>query len=225
MKKIHLLICTIALVLASCTSSNEEKAEKLIKDSLIGTLYHPESYEPISTRVDSAFIDLDGLAHFGQVLDELVELLKNEQEYQRRYRSAESSMSIYAPNGWYYDEHSRVQYNHYKSERNEYKAKLEKIAPKIRASLTSVREASQYVYTDEFTCWVITHKFRSMNGANTMSIPGEAVFFCDIEFTRCGDAIKKETSDQLFKYINKISETENDEDLKELLESSLYSFF
>ena len=40
-----------ALVITSCTPSNEEKAEKLVKETLKDYLYHPDSYEPISTRL------------------------------------------------------------------------------------------------------------------------------------------------------------------------------
>ena len=60
MKKviITLLFCAIALIMTSCTLSNERKAEKLVKETLKNYLYHPNSYEPISTRVDSMFIDV-----------------------------------------------------------------------------------------------------------------------------------------------------------------------
>ena len=60
-KVIALLFCAIALVITSCTPSNEEKAEKLVKETLKDYLYHPDSYEPISTRVDSMFIDFPEL--------------------------------------------------------------------------------------------------------------------------------------------------------------------
>lgn len=50
MKKLQLLFCAVALIMISCTLSNEEKAEKLIQESLKGTLYHPESYKSISTQ-------------------------------------------------------------------------------------------------------------------------------------------------------------------------------
>ena len=38
MKKLQLLFCAVALIMISCTLSNEEKAEKLIQESLKGTL-------------------------------------------------------------------------------------------------------------------------------------------------------------------------------------------
>ena len=47
---ITLLSCAVALVMTSCTLSNEEKAEKLVKETLKDYLYHPDSYEPISTK-------------------------------------------------------------------------------------------------------------------------------------------------------------------------------
>ena len=97
------------------------KAEKLIQESLKGTLYHPDSYEPISTRVDSAFINFEQLATFGEICEELTDLLDKESEYQREMLSAERSKSIYAPNGWYYDSHSQTMYNQYKQEYEEYK--------------------------------------------------------------------------------------------------------
>ena len=57
MKKaiVTLSLCTVALIMTSCTLSNEEKAEKLVKETLKDYLYHPDSYEPISTKVDSMF--------------------------------------------------------------------------------------------------------------------------------------------------------------------------
>lgn len=221
MKKLKLLFCAVALVFTSCTLSNEDKAEKLIKESLKGTLYHPESYEPISTRVDSAFINFEQLATFGEICEELTDLLDKESEYQREMLSAERSKSIYAPNGWYYDSHSQTMYNQYKQEFEENKAKLEKIAPKIATTIDELKEVSKNIYSEEFTGWIVTHRFTSKNGANTMTIPGNMIFVCDTEFTRCSNGIDYDAFEKTFKLIKKVSEAETDEDLKELfLEST-----
>lgn len=221
MKKLKLLFCAIALVLTSCTLSNEDKAEKLIKESLKGTLYHPESYEPISTRVDSAFINIENLVKVGELFEELGNLLIKESEYQREMLSAERSKSIYAPSGWYYDSHSQTMYNQYKQEFEENKAKLEKIAPKIATTIDELKEVSKNIYSEEFTGWIVTHRFTSKNGANTMTIPGNMIFVCDTEFTRCSNGIDYDAFEKTFKLIKKVSEAEIDEDLKELfLEST-----
>lgn len=221
MKKLKLLFCAVALVLTSCTLSNEDKAEKLIKESLKGTLYHPESYEPISTRVDSAFINIENLVKVGELFEELGNLLIKESEYQREMLSAERSKSIYAPSGWYYDSHSQTMYNQYKQEFEENKAKLEKIAPKIATTIDELKKVSKNIYSEEFTGWIVTHRFTSKNGANTMTIPGNMIFVCDTEFTRCSNGIDYDAFEKTFKLIKKVSEAETDEDLKELfLEST-----
>ena len=221
MKKLKLLFCAVALVFTSCTLSNEDKAEKLIKESLKGTLYHPESYEPISTRVDSAFINIENLVKVGELFEELGNLLIKESEYQREMLSAERSKSIYAPSGWYYDSHSQTMYNQYKQEFEENKAKLEKIAPKIATTIDELKEVSKNIYSEEFTGWIVTHRFTSKNGANTMTIPGNMIFVCDTEFTRCSNGIDYDAFEKTFKLIKKVSEAETDEDLRELfLEST-----
>lgn len=225
MKKLQLLFCAVALIFTSCTLSNEEKAEKLIQESLKGTLYHPDSYEPISTRVDSAFINFEQLATFGEICEELTDLLDKEQEFQRNLKSAESTMSIYAPTRYYYSEHSRVEYNQHKQEYEEYKAKLEKLTPKIDSALSELRKVSNDIYTEEFTGWIVSHRFTSKNGANTMTMPGDMVFVCDTEFTRCGNGMDSDAFEKLFKFIKKISEAETDEELKEEIMESKYSPF
>lgn len=217
MKKFQLLLCTFAVLLASCTSSNEEKAEKLIKESLNTTLYHPETYEPISTRIDSAFINFENLAKVGEILTELGDLFQKQQEYKLKCKQAESSMSIYAPTYYSYSEHSRVQYNQYKQEFEEYQAKLNKITPKIDAAITALKEVVKNIYTDEFTGWLVSHRFKSMNGAETMTLSGDMVFVCDKEFTCCGSGMEIEDFNKLFKLINNFSETEDIDDLKEAI--------
>lgn len=225
MKKILLLVSAVTLIFASCSLSNEEKAEALIKETLKGTLYHPESYKPISTRVDSAFINFEGMAKFGEICEELEELLDKEQEYQRKYKLAESLMSIYAPNHFYYTEHERVEYNQHKQECEEYKTKLKKLTPKISSAIRELREVSKNIYTEEFTGWFITHRFTSKNGANTMTIHGEVIFVSDVEFTHCGDGMDPNIFEELFKCLIKISETETDDDLKEILLESKEDIF
>ena len=64
-----------ALVITSCTLSNEEKAEKLVKETLKDYLYHPDSYEPISTRVDSMFIDVTTIEPIMKISDEIKNLI------------------------------------------------------------------------------------------------------------------------------------------------------
>lgn len=64
MKKV--IIVLSLSIMASCTS-NEKKAEDLIKDKLISL----DSYEPISTKVDSAFIDMAAIDPIIEICHEI----------------------------------------------------------------------------------------------------------------------------------------------------------
>ena len=88
----------------------EEKAEKLVKETLKDYLYHPDSYEPISTRVDSMFIDVTTIEPIMKISDEIKNLISKINRCERKIESAESSMDIFAPNG-YSSQYSRGEYS------------------------------------------------------------------------------------------------------------------
>ena len=78
------LLCAVALIMSSCAFSNEQKAEKLIKETLKDYLYHPDSYEPISTKVDSMFIDPVTIASIMKISDEIKDFLVENMHVQRK---------------------------------------------------------------------------------------------------------------------------------------------
>ena len=75
MKK-FIYLSFLTLVLVACSQSQEKKAEALIKESLKKSLYKPETYKPVETKVDSAFAPYDDPAFF----EELAELEKMKAE-------------------------------------------------------------------------------------------------------------------------------------------------
>lgn len=94
MKKAKLLLWTLALVMISCTPSNEEKAEKLMQQTVKEYLYHPKSYEPISTRVDSMFIDVTAIEPIMGNSKEIIKLIEKIQRTESDINSAETEMDI-----------------------------------------------------------------------------------------------------------------------------------
>lgn len=68
MKMSFFLIVGI-LAFASCAHSPEEKANALIEASLKKSLYHPETYDPAETLVDSAFTPFDDPVFYEKALD------------------------------------------------------------------------------------------------------------------------------------------------------------
>lgn len=128
MKNVYtLLFCVVALIMTSCTLSNDEKAEKLVKETLKDYLYHPDSYEPLSTRVDSMFIDVTAIEPIMEISNEIRDLIYKINNCERKIESAESSMDIYAPDGYYYSQFSRGQY-----------ARAKKKKKKLNLILTSI---------------------------------------------------------------------------------------
>ena len=65
MKKIFYL-ALVAIVMVACGQSQEQKAEYLIKESLKKSLYKPETYKPVETKVDSAFAPCHDRRNGGQ---------------------------------------------------------------------------------------------------------------------------------------------------------------
>ena len=178
------LFILLAVFMTSCTLSNEEKAEKLIKETLEGYLYHPDSYEPLSTRVDSMFIDVTVIEPIMEVSDEIKDLISKINECEGEIESAETSMDIWAPDG-YSSQYSRGEYARAKKDKQEAKSDLDKYTRKLSEQLVSLKENVAACQKGEFTGWVVSHRFRSLNGAGSMTIPGEMIFFCDEEFTTC----------------------------------------
>ncbi len=215
MKK-YTLLCIIALILCSCSTSNEKKAEKLIAKSLKGSLYHPDTYEPISTKVDSAFVNFENLIILGDLCDELSVLKQKQDKLKEEQKSVERRMSIYAPDGQFRVERHRVAYEQCKEEYDELSKKLNKITPKIANTISSIKETSTNLYSEEFTGWVITHRFTSKNGANTITLPSNMVFICDKEFTNCGNGIEFDFFNEFILLINKIQELDDEEILEEV---------
>lgn len=181
---ITLLLCAIASVMASCTLSNEEKAEKLIKETLNSYLYHPDSYEPLSTRVDSAFIDVTAIKPIMEISEEIKDLMPKINDCEREIESAESSMDLWAYDG-YSTQYSRGEYARAKKEKERAKADLDKYTKRLAGQIASLKEYVSKFHKGIFSGWAVSHRFRSLNGAGSMTIPEEMIFFCDKDFTTC----------------------------------------
>lgn len=213
MKKIivTLSICAVALIMASCTLSNKDKAERLVKETLKDYLYHPDSYEPISTSIDSMFVDVATIEPIMETSGKISDLISKINKCEMSIKFAESSMDIFTPNG-YSSQFSRGEYVRAKKEKEEAKSDLDKYTKKLSEELTSLKENVTKYHKNEFTGWVVSHRFRSLNGEGSMTIPGEMIFFCDKEFTTCvGYEARK--LEEFTKILNTVDEAISDEDI------------
>ena len=213
MKKhtIPLLFCVVALIMYSCTLSNEEKAEKLIKETLKDYLYHPDSYKSISTRVDSMFIDVATIEPIMEISDEIKDLIYKINRREGEIESAESSMDLWAPRD-YSSQYSRGEYARAKKEKEKAKSDLDKYTKKLSEQLASLKENVAKYHKGEFSGWAVSHRDRSLNGAGSMTIPGEMIFFCDEEFTACV-GYDTDKFEDFAKILEVVDEATSDEDI------------
>lgn len=219
-KVITLLFCAVTLIMASCALSNEKKAEKLVKKTLKDYLYHPDSYEPISTRVDSMFIDITTIKPIMEISDDIEDLMSKINRCKSDIESAESSMDLWAPDG-YSSQYSRGNYARAKKEKEESKHDLNKYTKKLSERLVSLKENVAKYHKGEFTGWAIIHRYRSLNGAGSMIIIGDVIAFCDEEFTTCVCYNVDEFED-FVKTLKAVDDATSDEDIIDYFESNKY---
>ncbi len=216
MKKLFVLL---ALIMTSCTPSNEEKAEKLIKETLKDYLYHPDSYEPISTKVDSTFIDATTIEPIMKISDEIKDLILQINKCKRKIILAESSMDIWAPDG-YSSQFSRGNYARAKKDKEQAKSALDKYTKKLSEQIASLKENVAKYHKGEFTGWVVSHRFRSLNGEGSMTIPEEMIIFCDEAFSTCF-GYKIEEFEAFAKILEAVVEATSDADIIDYFRENL----
>jgi hypothetical protein len=155
MKNNLLSIFIILLIVVSC-QSKEEKAAKLIKEDMYRTLYDFSSYEPIETKVDSAFTTIYhdsiilGYAYLSK------EYLEKVNESLDKTKEAQSSMEIWSNSYSSFGEYK------YKNARNEFNTSLEKAKEymsEIKVLQNSIKKRTTEFKTT-FYGWQAKHKFR-----------------------------------------------------------------
>ena len=175
MKK-FILVFSVALLFISCGQSPEEKANALIKTELRKSLFKPDTYNPIETKLDSAFAPYDDPTLYKK-LEELYKLASEAEDLDLKMKHAKSSMSIWS--GPYSSSFSRNQYNEAKKDFNEAKSKLDKLKEKGQNKYNEITEI--LVQKPKFIGYLATHNYRADNNAGNTLI-GNDVFFIDPEF-------------------------------------------
>ncbi|MBO2526296.1 MAG: hypothetical protein ILP24_06620 [Paludibacteraceae bacterium] len=176
MKK-FVLLGFAALVFVGCTVSPEKKAASIVEKAVKESLYHPNSYDPIGTIVDSAFAPMDDPNFFEKTL-KLYELGVEMDDCDREMKHAKSSMAIWCDS---YDAFSRNEYNEAKEEYEKYETKMEtlqKKGEKLGEELKGIAQQGR-----SFIGWKVTHSYRAQNNAG-LTLIGETVFILDPDMTQ-----------------------------------------
>lgn len=217
------LLVLVAVIMTSCTLSNEQKAERLVKETLKNYLYHPDSYESTSIRVDSIFIDVTTITPIMEIGKEIKDLMRKIKRCEREVESAESDMDIYEPRG-YSSQYLRNKYARAKKEKEKAESDLEKYTKKLLGQFVSLKENVAKYHKGEFTGWVVYHRYKCLNKAGTTTVVGDMVFFCDKEFADC-EWYEDDEIDNFLKMVKAVEEATSDEDIIDYFEENSFLLF
>ena len=174
--KNFVLVFSIAVLFISCVQSPEDKANALIKADLRKSLFKPDTYKPIETKLDSAFSPYDDPTLYAK-MEELMKMAPELETLDFKMRSAKSSMSIFS--GPYMTAFSRNEYNEAKKNYDEAQSRYNKLKEKGQAKYQELAEL--LAQKPKFIGYKATHNYRADNNAGNTLI-GNSVFFIDPEF-------------------------------------------
>ena len=211
----------MALLIASCAPTNEERAEKLVSDCIKDYLTYPDSYESISTKIDSTRVNVSKIEDILEQTKEVASLDSKIRSLEFDVESAQSTMEIYTPDGYYYSDFQRGQYNRAKAEYEKHKTNLQQSTAKLQSKVQDLRVAAENLYDAENNGWIVTHRYRSKGDNGEQLPPQEMVFFCDLEFNHCQGWMSQQY-EFITKILNYIVESESDEELLDNLRGVQY---
>ena len=177
-KVIGFILCL--MVLGACSRTQEEKANLLIKEDIQKVLVKPDTYEPIETKLDSAFAPYETPEFMENTL-KCVQLFMKIKEYKEKIKVAKSMMTIYEDNlGFPY---FKNEYNEYKAEYKEATNKRNEIEKRLKRSGRKLKELVNA--KREFIGYKTMHHYRADNNAgNTVLGTGFYLFDKDINTIR-----------------------------------------
>ncbi|WP_289202816.1 hypothetical protein, partial [Bacteroides acidifaciens] len=184
------------------------------------------SYEPLQTKVDSSFVALSTDREAIELTLDMLKLFQSAQEYADKIESAESSMEIWSPSG-YSSAYSKGEYRRAKEERDNNQRLLDKTKDRIQNQFSKIKSRQSYLEAEallkigDFNGWKVYHKFKSLNGAGTLDLFGEYVFFCDEDFNE-KSAYPKEDYEAISKVMIAISSSNDISDMIEKVQEEIY---
>ncbi|HIW87605.1 MAG TPA: hypothetical protein IAC47_04945 [Candidatus Onthomorpha intestinigallinarum] len=171
MKRVLLAVILVAFCI-SCSRSPEDKANKLIEEDLKKVLYVPESYDPVETKVDSAFTPFDDPVFVDKTM-QLLDLATSIEEYDNNIKEAKSSMSLWDNMG------SAFSRNEYQEAKDEYDENTQNRTEAISKAKKLGEELKKMMDKERmFIGYKVQHRYRADNNAGN-TLFGEKIYLFD----------------------------------------------
>ena len=177
MKKL-LFISIVAIFIAACSKSPEQKAEALIKDSLKKSLYKPDTYKPVDTKVDSAFTPYDDPKVIEEVINFLT-LTSDAMSLEEDMKENESDVALWSESSRAMGAYSMIEYENAKEK---YESNSKAFDKKLEEINESLQKLSKMINgKKDFIGFKVTHNYRADNNMGSTLI-GNTVFIIDKEY-------------------------------------------
>lgn len=192
MKKMLFFILLIGFCLTSCTQSPEEKANAIIEQYIKSCLYKPDTYEKVTTQVDSAFTPFcdpnfhKTLLTLQKVNEDIEDCEIDINAKKDEMSHAQSYMSIYDTP--YSTSHDRTQYQRYKEDYEKHKQELQELIEKKEGLIKKtdqIRSEIQNMISikPQFIGFQVFHRYRADNNSG-QTLMGDSYFILDQNFTQ-----------------------------------------
>lgn len=187
-RNLFVIVYVFAGLLVSCTS-NEEKADKLIKQYMFENLYDYQSYEPTKTQVDTlysdVFLDKDVIAIAYRAYDCLNKVAEHMEKAEDIKEEVERMEQLLGRNSF-----AKTRIDMLKNKYEENISKANKMKKEAFYNLLYILDANYKAkqIKEEMLGWKVTHKFRCNTRGGYLSL-GEYVFLVDRDFTEIFDTI------------------------------------
>lgn len=199
MKK-FIFVFSLAILFISCGQSPEDKANALIKNELRKTLFKPDTYKPIETKLDSAFAPFDDYSLYER-MTELAKMASEIEDLEYIMKHAKSSMAIW--NDPYMSAFGRNEYNEAKSDFNDAQSKYDKLKEKGQAKYQELVDLLSQ--KPKFIGYKATHNYRADNNEGNTLI-GNEIFIIDPEFKEVLYRCELEEYNQIQEAIKQLQE-------------------
>lgn len=201
MKNQRLLLLAIATILFVSCGNEEKRINKLIADASKSMLYYPESYDPVSLKIDSLFTDIITDKNIKKA-NRLVSITNQVESLQRQIEYSEEEVEYWK--GKYYANDMLKKYSREVESNTQKKDDLVEEGRQIYSELKEVVNAER-----SFRGFVVEHRFRAKNN-NGNVLMSDMLYILNKEKTEviCGYDETDVEFQNFLQVINEIKESE-----------------
>lgn len=195
MKKFF-FIFFVVIIFSACSSSKEDKAEKLVKKALNSVIVNMDTYEPIDTKIDSAFAPLMAKEVF-KFYEQLPDQMRIYIHRQEKAEELKRKLNLYEDLDLSFTTASD-------QDKEEYEKACQYIKDfdeKMKAFNTKMEKKAKE--KPVFCGYMVTHTYRYVNKEGEKTI-GKHVFLMDKDLTEVESMIDLE--DEIIKAFTILSE-------------------